>query len=281
MDQNIYVTASRIIFEKRTYSKFIVEIYFSGLFHEPDYSPEDLIVKYASDMSLLRDIFFFILKNGRLADYKGHFLITFLAIDDSWVDAYAEFVYEKTQDSRDHDYNQYMFLWRSDDYLKYFDRIFEKISDNYDDLYDWRYANVFKAMFVHKENDQLVPERQEKWVLHIVERYATDNRIICLLSAISESRAELRNRAFREFLSINDDYEMFEKIQLDSNLWGGAVNGIIPDLQRKIEFLESLLPYAQGIKYLKHAKRIRDEIDYWKVKIEHEEMEAIYRKLYR
>lgn len=281
MDQSIYATASRIIFEKRTYSKFIVDIYFSGLFHEPDYSPEDLIVKYASDMSLLRDIFFFILKNGRLADYKGHFLITFLAIDDSWVDAYAEFVYEKTQDSRDHDYNQYMFLWRSDDYLKYFDRIFEKISDNYDDLYDWRYANVFKAMFVHKENDQLVPERQEKWVLHIVERYATDNRIICLLSAISESRAELRNRAFREFLSLNDDYEMFEKIQLDSNLWGGAVNGIIPDLQRRIEFLESLLPYAQGVKYLKHAKRIRDRIDFWKVQIEHEEMEVIYRKLYR
>lgn len=281
MDQNIYVTASRIIFEKRTYSKFIVEIYFSGLFHEPAYSPEDLIVKYASDMSLLRDIFFFILKNGRLADYKGHFLITFLAIDDSWVDAYAEFVYEKTQDSRDHDYNQYMFLWRSDDYLKYFDRIFEKISDNYDDLYDWRYANVFKAMFVHKENDQLVLERQEKWVLHIVERYATDNRIICLLSAISESRAELRNRAFREFLARNDDYDMFKKIQIDSNHWGGAVNGIIPDLQRRIEFLESLLPYAQGVKYLKHAKRIRDRIDFWKVQIEHEEMEVIYRKLYR
>ena len=74
---------------------------------------------------------------------------------------------------------------------------------------------------------------------------------------------------------------MFKKIQLDSNFLGGAVNGIIPDLQRRIEFLESLLPYVQGVKYLKHAKRIRDEIDYWKAKIEHEEMEAVYRKLYR
>ena len=281
LDQSIYVKASRIIFEKQAYSEFIVGIYFSGLFHEPTYSPEDLIVKYATDMDLLKDIFFFILKNGRLADYKGHFLITFLSIDDSWVDAYAEFIYEKTQDRKDHDYDQYIFLWRSDNYLKYFDRIFEKISDNYNELYNWRYADVFRAMLVHEENDQLVLERQEKWVLHIVEQYATDNRIICLLSAISESRAELRNRAFREFLSRNDDYDMFKKIQLDSNFFGGAVNGIIPDLQRKIEFLESLLPYAQGIKYLKHAKRIRDRIDFWKVQIEHEEMEVIYRKLYR
>lgn len=279
LDQSIYVKASRIIFEKQAYSEFIVGIYFSGLFHEPTYSPEDLIVKYATNMDLLKDIFFFILKNGRLADYKGHFLITFLSIDDSWVDAYAEFIYEKTQDRKDQDYDQYIFLWRSDNYLKYFDRIFEKISDNYNELYNWRYADVFRAMLVHEENDQLVLERQEKWVLHIVERYATDNQIICLLSAISEGRVELRKRAFREFLAHNDDYDMFKKIQIDSNHWGGAVNGIDP--QRKIEFLESLLPYAQGVKYLKHAKRIRDRIDFWKVQIEHEEMEAIYRKLYR
>ena len=277
LDQSIYVKASRIIFEKQAYSEFIVGIYFSGLFHEPTYSPEDLIVKYATNMDLLKDIFFFILKNGRLADYKGHFLITFLSIDDSWVDAYAEFIYEKTQDRKDHDYDQYIFLWRSDNYLKYFDRIIEKIFDNYNELYNWRYADVFRAMLVHEKNDQLVLERQEKWVLHIVERYATDNWIICLLSAISEGRVELRKRAFREFLARNDAYDMFKKIQLDSNYLGGAVNGIIPDLQRRIEFLESLLPYVQGVKYLKHAKRIRDEIDYWKAKIEHEEMEAVYR----
>ena len=78
-------------------------------------------------------------------------------------------------------------------------------------------------------------------------------------------------------LKFEDAYDMFKKIQLDSNYLGGAVNGIIPDLQRRIEFLESLLPYVQGVKYLKHAKRIRDEIDYWKAKIEHEEMEAVYR----
>ena len=277
LDQSIYVKASRIIFEKQAYSEFIVGIYFSGLFHEPTYSPEDLIVKYATNMDLLKDIFFFILKNGRLADYKGHFLITFLSIDDSWVDAYAEFIYEKTQDRKDHDYDQYIFLWRSDNYLKYFDRIIEKIFDNYNELYNWRYADVFRAMLVHEKNDQLVLERQEKWVLHIVERYATDNWIICLLSAISEGRVELRKRAFREFLARNDAYDLFKKIQLDSNYLGGAVNGIIPDLQRTIEFLESLLPYVQGVKYLKHAKRIRDEIDYWKAKIEHEEMEAVYR----
>ena len=54
---------------------------------------------------------------------------------------------------------------------------------------------------------------------------------------------------------------------------------IIADLHKKIEFLESLHPYVQGIKYIKHASRIREQIAFWKDQIEHEELEAICRKL--
>lgn len=282
VDQNIYVTASRIIFEKKAYSKFIVSLYFSPLFLEPEYSPEEVIRKYGSDMDLLRDIYFFTLKNDNAADCQGQFLTSFISLDNSWIDAYAEVVCEKAQGgTTDYDFDKYLSLWQTDDYLKYFDHIFERMSDNNNDLYGWRYADAFRDILGHRENNQVVLERQEKWVLHAVDQYAADDKIIFLFSAISETGTKLRECAFREFISRNSDYAMFEKIQLDSNSWFGSTSEIVTDLQSRIEFLESLLPYVHGIKYLQHAKRIRDRIEFWKDQIEREETEAITRKLYQ
>ena len=39
---------------------------------------------------------------------------------------------------------------------------------------------------------------------------------------------------------------------------------IIPDLQRRISFLESLMEDVQGMRFIQHAKRIRNRIDMWK-----------------
>lgn len=280
IDPEIYVTASKLILEKRSYNGFIVQMYFAGLFNEHLYSPEQVISLYNSDMTLLREIFFFTLKTNCLVDYKSKFLIVFLSIDDSWINEYAEMIYEKVQNGRDHDYDQYIALWMSDDYMRYFNCIFDKVSENYDDLSSWRLANVFKEIFVHPEGDRVVEERQKQWILHNIEKYSKDRRIICLFSALAETEYSLRNSAFQMFFKCNDEYEMFEKLQLDPNHWGGSMDELIPDLHRKIQFLESLLPYVKGVKYLKHAKRIRDRIDFWKAMIEKEELDSICRKLY-
>jgi hypothetical protein len=56
---------------------------------------------------------------------------------------------------------------------------------------------------------------------------------------------------------------------------------IIPDLQKRIDFLDALLPYVKGVKYLRHARRIRSRIDYWKAQIEQQEIEAIYRNIFK
>ena len=281
IDRDIYVTASRIIFEKRKYNGFIVWIYFACLFHESYYSPEELISRFASDKKLLKDIFFFTIKNNRLVDYNNLFLIAFLGLDDSWIDDYAEMIYERIQNHNDWDYDQFISLWKQDDYMKYFDRIFDRISDDFDVLYGWRVANAFKAILAHGRDDQDVLKRQKQWVSHIVEKYAEDNRIVCFFAAITKAGIDIRKSAFQKFFECNDNYELFEKLQLDSNHWGGEEREIISDLQNKIEFLESLLPCAKGAKYLKHAKRIRDRIDFWKAQIEKIEIESICRNLYK
>ena len=73
---------------------------------------------------------------------------------------------------------------------------------------------------------------------------------------------------------------MFEKIPLDPSHWGGSEEEIIPDLHRRIKFLKSLLPMVKEVKYLRHAKRIQDRIDFWKSQIGEEEIQQIVRRVY-
>lgn len=281
MDADIYVTASRLVFKKKSYSSYIVDAYFHCLFDEHSNTPEEVISYFSSDMKLLQDIYFFVLRHDQLIDYHGEFLRKFLTIDDSWIASYAEVVCEGISQSPICNYGteRYKTLWMSEDYERYFDCIFDT-AFKMNELYcGFQIADCFKVMLGHGEEETIVSERQKEWIEHIVRKYAKDDKIIFLFSAISECESDLRQRAFRDFLQLNTDYEMFKKLPLDPSCWGGEMGEMIADLHKKIEFLESLHPYVQGIKYIKHASRIRDRIAFWKDQIEHEELEAICRKL--
>jgi hypothetical protein len=72
------------------------------------------------------------------------------------------------------------------------------------------------------------------------------------------------------------DIETFKKLNLVPNEWSG-----INSIARKVDFLESLLPEIQGVKYLKHKKVIKDLIRDWRQRLKTEELEEIFRELYR
>ena len=74
---------------------------------------------------------------------------------------------------------------------------------------------------------------------------------------------------------------MFKRLSLDASHWGGNVDEIVPQLQERIRFLELLLSDLKGVKYIKHAKRVRDRIDMWNAQIKEEELQNICRKLYQ
>ena len=123
--------------------------------------------------------------------------------------------------------------------------------------------------------------RQEQWILHTIEEYAQSEKIVVLFSAICEMNTELRRKAFNIFLQNNSDYEMFNRLTLDASHWGGCEDEIIPQMQQRIRFLEVLLSDLKGAKYIRHAKRVRDQIELWKARIETEELNNICRKLYQ
>ena len=281
IDENIYVTASDIIYKKREYSKFIVQIYFTLLFHEQRYSANEIKKLFETDLDLLKKIYFFMLENHDIADLKGVFLSTFLDIDDSWLRAFANTVIEKIRIGGEYDYYRYRALWMTDGYLKCFDYIFEKIADAEDNLSEWKRNDALKAVFYHKSEDDFVLHRQEEWVLHVVQKYAKDKMIIVLFGVLSEYNTSLRKIALLEFLKYNDDFEFFREIPLDNDHWGGEESEIIPQMLEHIDYLESLLPQLVEVKFLKHAKCIRDRIEVWKERIKREEMNAVSHKYIR
>ena len=92
---------------------------------------------------------------------------------------------------------------------------------------------------------------------------------------------ELRRKVFNKFLQNNSDYEIFNQLTLDASHWGGYEDEIIPQMQERIQFLGVLLSDLKGAKYIRHAKRVRDQIELWKERIETEELNNICRKLYQ
>jgi hypothetical protein len=281
IDDKAYATASRIIFAKKKYSIFVVKIYFSMLFHENLYEPHEVIERFASDLKLLKDIYFFMLNNDPYVDYGGRFLIVFLAEDKEWIDAYADTIVNQIESDRDnHDYHRLQNMWMSDKYAICFDNVFEKICEREFSFSSWRLGQVFKHILACPKGNNVIAEHQEKWVLNLVEKYSYDSKIIVLFDTLTEVSEDFRKKVVEKFLSLNSEYDMFEKLQLDPSHWGGSEGEIIQDIQRKINYLESLLPLVSGTKYLMHAKRIRDRISMWQAMAKEEELQQICSKLY-
>ena len=263
-DKDIYITASKIIFAKREYSRFIVEMYFTLLFDEYWYTPKEVLEIYNDNLKLLRDIYFFMLCNDNMVDLKGTFLLYFLHIEKEWIDDFANHVADNINSERDHDNYRYMALWRADEYLEYYDCIFKKLANSETYISEWRLTNLFKSILFYGNKDELIKNRQEAWIMHIIEENAMSDSVIIIFEALSEADIVLRKKALLLFLSINDDYELFKKIPLDPSHWEGNAGEIVFQLTKRIDFLESLISELKGVKYLRHVKRIRDRIEMYK-----------------
>ena len=217
--------------------------------------------------------------NSSMSDLNGSFLVYFLHIGEEWLDEFVCHVANNINARREDDYNRYMALWHADEYLKYYDCVFEKLVNSETCISKWCLIDIFKTILAHG-GDELVKNRQESWIMHIIKENAMSESIVIIFEVLSEADTALRKRALLLLLSINDDYQLFEKISLDASDWGGHVDEIIPQLTKRIEFLESLISDLKSVKYLKHVRRIRKRIEMWKAEIRDEEIREICCKLY-
>lgn len=145
-------------------------------------------------------------------------------------------------------------------------------------MYDFEISSKFKSVLIHTSSDKVIKEHQKEWLIHLIQDKANLNKISVIFNMLCDLDDDLR-RSGIAFLSVNREYEAFEKLSLLPNHWSGT-DSFVPAYQKQIDFLESLYPLVHDVKFLKHKSRIQKEVDMLKDMIKQEEVEVIYRHLY-
>jgi hypothetical protein len=80
-----------------------------------------------------------------------------------------------------------------------------------------------------------------------------------LFSVIGHFSAERRRERLKTFLRFNNDLDAFTKIHLEPNSfsWSGSA---VPMLQRRADFLESLIPLMNTLDLLRHKQHVEHQI---------------------
>lgn len=277
IEPNIYPVVCTIIFEKRHYSPFIVERYFKWLFRDQIHTPKEVLSLFQSNINLLQEIYFYLLKKERLDDLKGTFLIEFLSLGEDWIQKYSEVFWENAAKHIEFSHYRNSALWKSESYKDYFDYIFYHFPE--EEMYSWRISHAFKDVLTQVETDVIIKQHQQEWLNHIIIDNVSSNKIIIIFDFICELNEDLRRNAIKIFLENNQDFETFSKLSLIPNHWSGS-GSLVPAYQKQIDFLKSLYPLVPGIKFLKHKARIKSKVEILHEMIKREEVEEICRNLY-
>lgn len=145
------------------------------------------------------------------------------------------------------------------------------------------YANVF---FVYEsktgsiDGDPTVNERKEKLIAEYMEKHHADsNRIEFIFNVIVNSFPNKRRGFLELFLRFNKSFEDFQKLNIEPSSWGG-MGSMIPIIEEKAKFLESLLSLFSSINFLKHKIFVNNQILRWKAEIERESKKEFVDEFY-
>lgn len=278
VDESVFERASRTILDNYDKSPFVFSLYFELLFNPHHISPKDLISLYSFDKELLAGIYLKGALYSEHFDYNGKFLIELLKASPEFINAYLNQV-TQSGEHRYRKYENYMNrlrgIWKENDYINKVDYIVGKL---YTLLKDsrWDFEHCVKHLFVLHQNDkEEVVVKQNEWINKCIEnKYADSDFMNSLFCVLSELPTDRRRMALLKFLSLNSNYDDFEKIPLEPSSWGGS-GSMIPYMQNRITYLLSLIPFLSGVKYLKHKQRVEQYIDIWKERIKQEEIQEL------
>lgn len=271
---NIYADISKILLKGEGNNTTILRRYFSNLFNTNYYTPEEVLYIYQNAEEDLKHIYFKCVAGCRYIDYRGIFLSGFILQNMDWIKWYARYIQEthKNYIVNDEEYRMDS-CWKQENFLNIFDLLFDELLC--DKSFYWHSKSYFHKILSF-DGKKEIDSKKEQWIIHYIRKKSDSENLIELFGILQDMKKEIRKRAILCFLECNSDYELFSHLSLVSNSWTGTSS-----LTDKIIFCEELLSEISGVQFLKHKKRIRDEIAKWKAVRNREEVEEILMKLYR
>ncbi|MDX8420047.1 hypothetical protein MOZ60_08050 [Stecheria sp. CLA-KB-P133] len=262
---DIILYASRIILQKGRTSTNVANTFFYMMFlgKEDDFTPERLLNYYQNDLDLLKNIYSFELKHSDQSDLNGEYLSCFYDADPSWLSVYEDYLFnqDRIYGTDKEEQHRLKILWLKEDYLKIFDSIFDRL-DGYTDPAQ-RFIKRYTLQSLLGTYIPEVKDRQKKWFLHLIDVNAMDADRIWLVFFLTEELDDaFRIEMFERFLSLNSDFQVFQKLSLLPHMVE-TTDSFVPVYEKQKKFLSRLLDLKvmSDIRYLEHRKWIKDSID--------------------
>lgn len=268
VDQDFFVKAIETIAAHYEESPFVFHLYFYFMLSNDS---EKISWLLTEKTSLLEDFYLKEAKCTEHVDYKGCLLSSIIEKDFDFLTQYLQCIPSETNSYK---WNQEPWikrlsaLWKKENYLSYFDTIFDYYFQNQRIIFD----SVFGQLLCGQEQNESIIERQDLWINNQIEKHYDDTkRMRVLFNELSVLEAERRRKALSYFVSINSDFDSFQKLPLEPSSWG--VN--ISSMNSRIDYLKTLLPLFSGLKYIDHKMRIEQEIKIWENRIKAEEISEL------
>lgn len=273
IDENVLYKGCEIILKKYEYSPFIAYLYFDLSFNCHHNNPESLISKFKKDLSLLKRIYIAMLTYDNHFDYNGNFLKEIYKHEHSIIDGYIDWLIHKKQSSySDHtELNQCFFY--TDDFLEIYDKVIERLISEV----KFPSLNVpyyLKSILkVTKSKAHL--DKQDIWIRHYINSYYSDmKKMEYLFSAIAKMEPSRKTIYLQLFLDKNPSFEDFKELPLTPISWEYS-NSAVPLYTSWKDYLISLLPLFNGLKFLEHKNYVQECINSLQKQIEDTQVEEI------
>jgi hypothetical protein len=232
-----------------------------------------IIEVFSSNFDLLKKAYFSVLKTDRHEDYDGNTFDRILSLDSQFIIQYITHMYKKNKWlSRYDDTRDYSFLWRRNDYLTVminaYDIIYKRECENRS--FSYSFLGAFFGIERFHQTTPDVKERQNNFLNEMIKlHYKESNYMEIIFNIISELEPERRIPFIITFLNLNQSFEGFQKLPLESSLINWTESAV-PLHQKRMEFYESLLPLFNKVDFLQHKKLIERRIECIQTEIERE-----------
>lgn len=270
IDDDVFIEGCRIILSKMNYSPFMVNIYFNLMFNINCTSPIGLIEKFKSQLDLLEEIYFAVLLFDANNDYDGKFLKEIYLAKPSILIKYINYLVNHNENIDNSKERNLCFFELSN-----FIEIYNIILDQY--IKNCNYErntleNYLESILFGKHN---LFEKQDRWISQYIQLFNDDkNKMYYLFLVISKFQVDRKRKFVLFFINTNQSFDDFQEIPLTpiSYGWTGSA---IPLYLNWIEYLESLLPFLNGLKWIRHKEYVEKKISNLKREIGTEQINEI------
>lgn len=231
---------------------------------------------FAADLDLLKRAYLVVEDTRRHSDNKGQLFGRLLDLDPTFIAEYVDWKYSKAERgylSGHDDKRDYSFIWNRPDHQDVMNRVVECVYGHEQGRFfnDPYLKTFFQGRGNSGEAGGVTRKRQDAYLLRLIDEMSDAADFMKYLFALISHFSPERRRMFVErLLQRNRSVDLFTRLPLEPSCWSGIGGSLVPVLQDRVNFRESLLPFMDTVDLLRHKQYTERHIQMLRTKIERE-----------